>query len=133
MPCFDLGFAEFDQRKLIRGDRTITVAGGDGGTVDGGLYGCNGKFCPISCLNEKTVNAFVAVEDKRFYSHHGVDYLRVLSAAKNNFISGRAKEGASTITQQLVKNTHLSNEKTLKRKINEIYNSHRNREIQKAN
>lgn len=114
------GFVEFDQRKLIRADRTITVAGGDGSAIDSGLYGSNGKFCPISDLSEKTINAFVAVEDKRFYSHHGVDYFRILSAAKNNFISGRTKEGASTITQQLVKNTYLSNEKTLKRKINEI-------------
>lgn len=62
----------------------------------------------------------MAIEDKRFYSHHGVDYLRMISAAKNNIFSGSFKEGASTITQQLVKNTHLKSDKTISRKIQEI-------------
>ena len=60
-------------------------------------------------------DAFVAIEDKRFYSHHGVDYRRILGAAWNNMTKG-TKQGASTITQQLVKNTHLSAEQPLSRK-----------------
>ena len=64
--------------------------------------------------------AFVAVEDKRFYSHHGVDYRRIAGAAIKNLKRRSFSEGASTISQQLIKNTHLSNEKTIKRKLKEI-------------
>ena len=64
--------------------------------------------------------AFVAVEDKRFFKHDGVDVVRVASALLTNLKSGGKKEGASTITQQLIKNTHLSGEKTYKRKLNEM-------------
>lgn len=63
--------------------------------------------------------AFVDTEDKHFYSHHGFDYKRIAKAALNNLKAGSFKEGASTISQQLVKNTHLSQEKTIKRKIRE--------------
>ena len=56
-------------------------------------------------------NAFIAVEDKRFYSHKGFDPYRMAGAAVRNLAAGSFKEGASTITQQLVKNTHLKNEK----------------------
>lgn len=65
-------------------------------------------------------NAFVAIEDKRFYSHRGVDYKSMARAVINNLKSGKIKEGASTITQQLIKNVYLSGEKTLNRKLKEI-------------
>ena len=65
-------------------------------------------------------DAFVAIEDKRFYEHKGVDYRRVFGALISNLKSGSLKEGASTITQQLVKNTHLTQEKSLKRKLSEM-------------
>ena len=61
-------------------------------------------------------NAFVALEDKRFYSHKGYDPVRMAGALLSNIKAGSLKEGASTITQQLVKNTHLSHEKTVSRK-----------------
>ena len=65
-------------------------------------------------------NAFVALEDKRFYSHSGYDPYRIVGAVVRNIKSGGAVEGASTITQQLVKNTHLTFEKTITRKLKEI-------------
>ncbi len=65
-------------------------------------------------------NAFVAVEDKRFYTHHGLDGKRIVKAALKNIASFSFREGASTISQQLIKNTHLSGEKTLKRKLREF-------------
>ncbi len=65
-------------------------------------------------------NAFVALEDKRFYSHKGYDIIRIGGAIVSNIKSRSVKEGASTITQQLVKNTHLSNERTVDRKLKEI-------------
>jgi len=74
----------------------------------------------INGLPEYVVNAFVAVEDKRFFKHNGVDFIGILRAFKSNLLSRSLKEGGSTITQQLIKNTYLTNEKTLNRKIKEI-------------
>lgn len=65
-------------------------------------------------------NAFIALEDKRFYSHKGYDPIRIGGAIISNIKSRSVKEGASTITQQLVKNTHLGNERTINRKLKEI-------------
>ena len=66
------------------------------------------------------VNAFLSIEDKKFFSHKGVNVPRMFKAFLNNIKSMSLKEGASTITQQLIKNTHLSFEKNLPRKLNEI-------------
>ncbi len=65
-------------------------------------------------------NAFISVEDKNFYMHKGLDYKRMIKAALVNVKNMSFKQGGSTISQQLIKNTHLSNEKTLSRKITEI-------------
>ncbi len=70
-------------------------------------------------LSPATVRAFVDTEDKRFFSHHGFDGKRIVKAAYNNLRAHSFKQGASTISQQLIKNTHLSQEKTLKRKLQE--------------
>lgn len=64
--------------------------------------------------------AILAAEDDRFYEHGGVDYVGVLRAAYSNFVSGGAKQGASTITMQVARNFFLSKEKTLTRKFNEM-------------
>ncbi len=64
--------------------------------------------------------AILAAEDDRFYEHGGVDYIGILRAAVSNFVSGRYKQGASTITQQVARNFFLSNEKKLTRKFNEM-------------
>ncbi len=65
-------------------------------------------------------NAFVAVEDARFYNHSGVDLKRIVGAFVNNLVSS-GTQGGSTITQQLIKNTLLSSEQSYKRKIQEAY------------
>ena len=64
--------------------------------------------------------AFLAAEDKKFYSHHGLDYAGMARAAYKNLRARAFVQGASTISQQLVKNTHLTGEKTLRRKLKEI-------------
>jgi len=74
----------------------------------------------INELPENLINAFIAIEDKRFYKHNGIDGLGLLRAGINNVKSLSFKEGASTISQQLIKNTHLSSEKTINRKLVEI-------------
>ncbi len=66
------------------------------------------------------VDSFVAAEDNRFWTHGGVDYWGMFRAFITNLRSGRAKQGASTITQQVVKTFLLTPEKTFKRKIQEI-------------
>lgn len=73
----------------------------------------------IQSIPEHTRFAFVDAEDKRFFSHNGFDFRRIVKASLANLKSGSYKQGASTISQQLIKNTHLSHEKTLKRKLKE--------------
>ncbi len=72
---------------------------------------------PFSQIPKTVVNAFTSVEDKRFYSHHGFDEKRILRALFCNLKSRSFRQGASTISQQLIKNTHLTQDKTLKRKL----------------
>ncbi|MCS3432856.1 penicillin-binding protein 1A [Klebsiella sp. BIGb0407] len=67
------------------------------------------------------IHAFVATEDSRFYEHHGVDPIGIFRAASVALFSGHASQGASTITQQLARNFFLSPEKTLMRKIKEVF------------
>jgi penicillin-binding protein 1A len=84
-------------------------------------------------MPEDLKNAFVSVEDERFQSHHGVDFKRlagVVYADVKKIITGKGNiQGASTITQQLVRNTVLTNEVTIKRKVQEMYLS---MELEKA-
>lgn len=80
----------------------------------------NGEYAKLCTLPENLKNAFISIEDKSFYSHHGLNYKRIIKAGINNVLSHSLKEGASTISQQLIKNTHLSSEKTFERKIKEI-------------
>ncbi len=64
-------------------------------------------------------DAIFAVEDKRFFAHHGVDPIRILGAALANLTPGGGLQGGSTLTQQLVKNYYLTSERTLSRKAKE--------------
>lgn len=67
-----------------------------------------------------TRQAFLAAEDLRFYTHGGIDVYRIFGALRSNLRSGSLAEGASTITQQLAKLTHLTSEKTFRRKLEEM-------------
>ena len=74
----------------------------------------------ISEVPDIVKNAFLAVEDHRFYQHHGIDIYRILGAAWANIKAGGLYQGGSTITQQLVRHaTDIGTEKTFKRKIQE--------------
>ncbi len=77
-------------------------------------------FVPIETMPKDLLNAFVAIEDKRFYRHHGVDLLRTGRAALG-YLTGKGTFGGSTITQQLVKNLTGRDEVTPDRKLREIF------------
>ena len=78
-------------------------------------------FTSIEDLPETYVNAVVAVEDKRFFTHPGIDFLAVGRALLHDIQAGRYVEGGSTITQQLAKNLYFSQEKTMSRKAAEVF------------
>ena len=80
----------------------------------------NRVVVPLAAIPQRLRNAFVAVEDARFYSHSGVDLKRIVGAFVANLTTS-GTQGGSTITQQLIKNTLLSSEQSYKRKIQEAY------------
>lgn len=96
----------------------ITVKDIEGNSIAryGELKGIN---VDVSELPPHLIYAVMAIEDRRFYSHFGLDPLGLLRAVARNTVEGRVVQGGSTITQQLAKNLFLSRERTLKRKIQE--------------
>ena len=76
------------------------------------------SFVDFKHIPQNMKNAVIAIEDRRFYQHGGVDTKGILRAAVNN-VTGGSKQGASTITMQVARNFFLSSERSLKRKINE--------------
>lgn len=121
--CFIYYFAvtngeKLDKNKLVNLDKTITFYDSFGNELaeeSSGISVTNFKDIP-----PHLITAFISIEDKRFYTHKGVDYKGIFRAIFNNAKSFSAKEGASTIEQQLIKNTHLTNKKTINRKLVEI-------------
>jgi penicillin-binding protein 1A len=75
---------------------------------------------PLSRVSPHLVRAIIAIEDQRFYDHHGVDLFRVAGAAVTNLRRGRAVQGGSTLTQQLARQSFLTPEKTYTRKLKEV-------------
>lgn len=81
------------------------------------LAGENRVVVPFDKVSNDFVNALLAREDTRFYSHHGIDPIGILRAIVRNFIQGGFREGASTITQQLARNSFPLGGKNLHRKL----------------
>jgi 1A family penicillin-binding protein len=75
---------------------------------------------PLSQISPNIVNAILAIEDQRFNAHRGFDVYRILAAAVANIRHRRVTQGASTITQQLARQSFLTPEKTLRRKVQEV-------------
>ena len=98
---------------------TITIKASNGDIID--RYGdIKGDIIDVKDLPPHVVNAVLATEDRRFYSHLGVDFRGIARAFFVNIAKGRLAQGGSTITQQLAKNLFLSRERTIKRKIQEL-------------
>ncbi|MDR7238640.1 transglycosylase domain-containing protein [Neobacillus drentensis] len=84
----------------------------------------NREYVNYKDIPQVVENAILATEDYRFYKHHGIDPIRLGGAVLANIQHGFGSEGASTITQQVVKNSFLTPEKTLKRKVEEAWLSY---------
>lgn len=89
---------------------------------DARLYGgSNSIFVPYSQIPKDLINAFVAIEDQRFWDHKGVDWYRTVGAGLNFIFAFDEEFGASTITQQLIKNVTGEDDYKIQRKIQEIF------------
>ena len=81
----------------------------------------NNEWVNLENINDNLINAVIAIEDKNFYKHHGFDYLRIIKAIMLNIKNKAIVQGASTISQQYIKNLYLDFDQTWKRKIEEAY------------
>ena len=89
------------------------------GTIIGRYGDLKGENVAVQDLPPNLVHAVLAIEDRRFYSHWGIDFTGVARAIATNLIHGRISQGGSTLTQQLAKNLFLNQQRTFKRKIQE--------------
>ncbi|GAB3060453.1 transglycosylase domain-containing protein [Virgibacillus ainsalahensis] len=99
-------------------DATTTIETTDGEII-GELYNENRNPVPLEEVPKHVHNAFIAIEDRRFYEHKGIDLKSVVRAVYRNILAMGKVEGGSTITQQLAKNLFLYNDKTWTRKAKE--------------
>ena len=98
----------------------ITLYDRNGDILYESNFGEDMEWTDLEDIPQQVQDAFVAVEDRRFYLHMGVDPIRIVSALRNNMHSDTL-QGGSTITQQYAKNLFLTNEQTLQRKIEEFF------------
>jgi len=110
---------DLDVNKMESATLTTFVYDRNGQLVSGVHAGQNREHVNLEELPEHVYQAFLAAEDTRFYRHKGVDPYRIAGAIWANIRSGSLAQGASTITQQLIKLTQLTPEKTFSRKIRE--------------
>lgn len=118
----DIGsWKSLDMEALTALKQTTVLYDGEGNEL-AYLYGSENRItAALSDLPPHVPQAFIAIEDARFYRHRGVDIIRLGGALAKNLRTMSAAEGASTITQQLIKLTHLTSEKTIARKAQEIW------------
>ncbi len=96
-----------------------TIVYSSDGVILGRVYREDRTNVPLKDIPQNLRNAIVAIEDKRFYHHSGVDLRGLTGAVLSDLRVGRTVRGGSTITQQLAKNVFLSPERTMRRKIQE--------------
>ena len=105
--------ASLDVEKLPTSNSQITVLDEYGKQIN------KNNYIKLEDMAKYLPQAFIAIEDKRFYYHGGIDPIRIAGATVQNIKARRINQGGSTITCQLAKNTHLNCERTLKRKLQE--------------
>ena len=124
------GAAAFEASCSLSELRPVST-GPQGGPANSFVYAANGSLLgaipaeknrqpvPLSRVSPWMAKATVAIEDKRFYRHGGVDYKGIIRAAIKDLRAGKVVQGGSTITQQLVRNLYISRQRTFKRKLKE--------------
>ncbi|MBM7095537.1 PBP1A family penicillin-binding protein [Bacillus sp. H-16] len=98
---------------------TTVIYSADGEVIGEQHEGQNRHWIPLEEMGDNILLATVAIEDRKFYDHHGFDMLRIARAAMTNVTAGSKLQGASTITQQYARNLYLTHDKTWVRKLNE--------------
>src|SRR6476619_2561473 len=116
--------ATFDLSKLEQMESASVILDRNG-KIFGQIYVENRETVPYDQLPRDLVNAVVSMEDNKFYQHGGYDLFGIVRAALKNFTAGHVRQGASTITQQLARNSFSLKEKTFRRKLLEIFLSRR--------
>lgn len=112
-------WVDFDVYRITGCDRTSIIYDGQSDVVTR-LHGVQDRtWVSISELQPSTVYAFISAEDTRFFEHEGVDVIRIAGAIVADIKAGSYVQGASTISQQLIKLSHLTSEKTISRKAEE--------------
>lgn len=98
---------------------SVTIEAEDG-TVFARYGDLSGEHVVLAELPPYVPQAILAIEDRRFYSHPGIDVFGVMRAAFRNLVAGRTVQGGSTLTQQLAKNLFLTPDRTMRRKVQEM-------------
>jgi penicillin-binding protein 1A len=109
----------FEDLKASPNGQMIRIRASDG-TVIQSIGPSFGRWIPVGELPKEMKNAMVAVEDRRYYMHPGVDPIGITRSFWVRLQQGRWKQGGSTITQQLARNIYLNNNRDFGRKMREI-------------
>ena len=110
---------DFNADNILAVDQTTILYDQSGDEIIR-LHGTEDRICvSLEDIPKKVQEAFISAEDARFYEHSGVDFIRIAGAAWEDIKAGGYAQGASTMSQQLIKLSHLSADKTMSRKLEE--------------
>jgi penicillin-binding protein 1A len=113
-------FQEFDESKFLTGRYAVTFLDVNGNEI--GKRGIlHNDAVPLDQIPDVLIKATLATEDRRFFEHYGIDVFGTLRALLTNVQANEVVQGGSTLTQQLAKNLFLSSERSLQRKIKELF------------
>ena len=117
---FERRAAEYDLTQLERMEAASIIYDRQGKEL-GKIFIQNRNPVSLDRISPAMVKAVIAAEDNKFFQHHGVDYIGVLRAALANYRRGKISQGASTVTQQLARNSFELRERTYQRKLVEMF------------
>ncbi|MDR1569063.1 MAG: PBP1A family penicillin-binding protein [Oscillospiraceae bacterium] len=119
---FDVNnWQKLDTSRIVNVQQTSVIYDKNGDVITTLQGGENRTVVPLESIPQHVRDAFIAAEDLRFYTHWGFDPIRIAGSVIANIRNRSYSEGASTITQQLIKLSHLTAEKTISRKLQEVW------------